>query len=95
MSPFSEAIQISIISVGIVFTTLLVFSFLIQFMGNYFQRINKQSIQSVSQREAPLMGESLVDKKKIAAIMTVFQEEYGDKLAEIQISRVNGKESKK
>lgn len=89
MSPISEAFQISIISIAIVFTSLLIFSFLIQMMGNYFQRLAKSPVQSVSKKT-----ESSIEKQKIAAIMTVFQEEFKDQLAEIKISRADGREKR-
>ncbi|AZR72465.1 hypothetical protein BBF96_03150 [Anoxybacter fermentans] len=84
MAHFNEALQISIISIGIVFASLLVFSFLIQIMGSYFQRIDMKDDQS-----------ALLERKKIAAIMTAFQEEFGDRIVEIKISRINRKESLK
>lgn len=90
MSLISEAIQISIVSIGVVFVSLLLFSFLIQMMGHYFQRLPKSPVQTVLQKT-----ESSIEKQKVAAIMTVFQEEFKDKLVEIKISRGDGKENKK
>lgn len=90
MSLISEAIQISIVSIGVVFVSLLLFSFLIQMMGNYFQRLPKSPVQPVLKKT-----ESSIEKQKVAAIMTVFQEEFKDKLVEIKISRGDGKENKK
>lgn len=93
MAQFGEALQISIISIAIVFASLLVFSFLIQLMGSYFQRAEEEkkrieSTQPVKQVGSATKANSLMERKKIAAIMTVFQEEFGDQIAEIKISRV-------
>ncbi|MCK4258929.1 MAG: hypothetical protein KAX49_08125 [Halanaerobiales bacterium] len=77
MTVLSEAIQISIICIGIVFASLLVFCFLIQLMGSYFQKSAIRETRSTSN-----------DRKKVAAIITAFHEEFGDQIAEIKISRV-------
>lgn len=95
MSQLGEAIQISIISIGIVFSSLLIFSLLIQLMGNYFKKANLKTAQVAADKTAISHERSLLEKKKIAAIMALFQEEFGDQLAEIKISRVNRKETTK
>ena len=97
MAHLNEAIQISIVCIGIVFACLVFFNLLIQLLGSYFQRTESQKNQSVPVKPAveSTADVSTTEKKKIAAIMTAFQEEFGDRLASIEISRVNRKESSK
>ena len=98
MAQLNEAFQISIVCIGIVFACLIFFNVLIQLMGSYFQRTEEtKKSQSVSVKSPveETADVSTADKRKIAAIMTAFQEEFGDRIADIQISRVNRKESSK
>lgn len=85
MANFNEAIQISIVSVGIVFASLAVFNLLIHFMGRFFTR-------SVTEKPVPCAGPVVheateLEKAQIAAMMAAFREEFGDRIVEMKITR--------
>ncbi len=86
MNLLREGVQISLISISIVFASLLVFNVLLSLMGNFFQRVGHSRIaEREGQSSFHTIQKITADQRKITAIMAVIREEIGDHKAEIKI----------